>query len=995
VDDPTLTAQDETDGVDVSATAPSAAPAWTRGGSIDRFVILERIGAGGMGVVLAAYDPDLDRRVALKILKPHLRDARASLRLQREAQAMARLAHPNVVTIFDVGLVDGQVYVAMEFVDGGTLGQWLQREPRTWREIVEIFSAAGRGLAAAHAARLVHRDFKPDNVLVGVDGRVRVADFGLASTTSNLLESAAPDARSSLGCADLMRGLTAHGGVIGTPAYMAPEQHTGGDLDERVDQFAFCVALYEALYGERPFVGDSYRRLVVEVTQGRVREPPRGSKVPAWLRAVVLRGLRVERDERYPSMDALLRALRRDPAVTRRRALGIALIAGLAGFATWGQLRGHEPAPEVCTGAGQRLVGVWDPSARARIATAFLATGKAHAQVTLDRTSAALERYASAWATMHTDACRATRVRGEQSEQLLDLRMACLERRRGQLAALVEVLAAADGAVVDKAVRATSDLEPIDGCADPEQLKVAVAPPSDPALAARVRELDARLARLTALRTVGKYKPTIDEAKILARDADATGYAPLRARASYLLGDLHGVLAERDDAVRVLLDTLPLAAEARLDSLGARTLAQLAEVHVGRGGEYQQGFEIARVAVAAAQRSGDEVAVARAYIALAWSLRFLSRYNEADAAISAALAILERRAKDNPKDLIVALTRAGTAALDGGRYQQARQYHERALAVMTTALGPDHPTLWTAHLELANVAIVQGRYRDAISEAEKALAIVERTYGPDHPDVAVPVQSMAFLFNAIGDIDHAAEYYLRGNAIYAKTMAPDHPVLAMAAAQLGDVRRRQGRYAEAKRLLDGALAVQTKAHGADSGQVALTISYLGYLARQRGDVAEARRLLERASALRKTANGAEHVEYAQTLFDQVALAVDTGRCADGMAILDRAEPILGASLPAEHPQRALAMALRARCAIDAGRATDVVPALEQAMALLEKAGMQPREVGPVRFQLARALAATAPERARSEADRAEVELASSLPERASTLAKLRAWRRHH
>ena len=303
---------------------------------IGRFAVLRKLGAGGMGVVYSAYDEELDRRVAVKLLRGATDgESEGPTRLVREAQAMARLSHPNVVTVHEVGTFEGQVFVAMEFVAGADLRKWLEAEPRHWGQTVSCFVQAGWGLAAAHEAGLVHRDFKPDNVLVGDDLRVRVADFGLAHS-HGALEPAkpqpSPDAESEPPAI-----LTETGAVLGTPGYMAPEQLQGLATDERADQFSFCVALYEGLYGERPFSGKTVAALAIEIEAGTVRASPPGSEVPPWLRAAVLRGLSADPSERWSSMHALLATLANDPVARRRRrlrlgAVALSVAAALAGL---------------------------------------------------------------------------------------------------------------------------------------------------------------------------------------------------------------------------------------------------------------------------------------------------------------------------------------------------------------------------------------------------------------------------------------------------------------------------------------------------------------------------------------------------------------------------------------------------------------------------------------------------------------------------------------
>ncbi|MEX1369083.1 MAG: protein kinase [Nannocystaceae bacterium] len=340
-----------------TSTRPGGVPAGDhgvesigRGAAVGRYLVLSRVGAGAMGVVLAAYDPELDRKVALKILKPGGTDLRrARERLQREAQALAKLDHPNVVAVYDVGVHAEQLFVAMEFVAGQTLGQWTKSAPelcpsssrrndaadpravrvRPWQEVLEVFVQAGRGLAAAHEAGLVHRDFKPENVMLSEGGRVRVMDFGVARVGNAKAQAETdPDAPVDF--------LTQPGALMGTPAYMSPEQFGFGPIDARSDQFGFCVALHEALYGARPFPGQTVGELVHALHEGVVRGPPRSARVPSWVRAVVLRGLATNPDDRFASMQALLDALADDPAVRLRRwGLGLGLGLVLAASA-WG-----------------------------------------------------------------------------------------------------------------------------------------------------------------------------------------------------------------------------------------------------------------------------------------------------------------------------------------------------------------------------------------------------------------------------------------------------------------------------------------------------------------------------------------------------------------------------------------------------------------------------------------------------------------------------------
>jgi serine/threonine protein kinase len=317
----------------------SAAPA-----RIGRYVVRRTLGTGGMGVVYSAFDPHLDRSVAIKVLRPDVVElgsgsgTRGAERLRREAQSMAKLSHPHVVGVYEVGEHDERVFIAMELVEGLSLHDWVRETPRPWSELLRMYFQAGLGLAAAHDAGIVHRDFKPSNVLVGADRRARVLDFGLARPA---VLAADPDADGVLLADDsddvtttvqlgaeqaavtfplgdgfeggldgatgpVVGGITGHGVVIGTPAYMAPELHAGGIADPRSDQFSYCVSLYEALYGERPFHGRTAFALADQMLEGRIAPPPLRTRVPGWLRQILVRGLAADPRDRHPSMRALL-----------------------------------------------------------------------------------------------------------------------------------------------------------------------------------------------------------------------------------------------------------------------------------------------------------------------------------------------------------------------------------------------------------------------------------------------------------------------------------------------------------------------------------------------------------------------------------------------------------------------------------------------------------------------------------------------------------------
>lgn len=441
------------DSTDPPSQPPDSAGATADAVTFGRYVLLEELGSGGMGIVYAALDPDLNRKVALKLLRGDRHAAgrpEDSKRLLREAKAMARLHHPNVVTVHDVGQIDDRIFVAMEFVDGPTLKQYFADEPGDWRDVMRIMLAAGRGLEAAHQAGMIHRDFKPENVLLGKDDSVKVLDFGLARAPDP------PKSESSQDDEEPERYLTRPGVVLGTPLYMSPEQHRALPLDERADQFSFCATLYEGVFCQRPFTGKNRAALAVQACNGRVAEVPADSPVPQHVRNAILRGLRPEVGDRWPSMRALLDALERDPARARRRlaltvgAVGVGVAALVGAFIP---RTGHDP----CEGVTDSLQETWNDTAREQLRSRMVAGGEPWAGTSAETAGTLVDAWAEQWSTARRDVCEATRVRHEQSTEYETLRSACLEHQRAAAHSVLEQLEAKDAVAIASALPAPED----------------------------------------------------------------------------------------------------------------------------------------------------------------------------------------------------------------------------------------------------------------------------------------------------------------------------------------------------------------------------------------------------------------------------------------------------------------------------------------------------------------------------------------------------------
>ena len=686
-------------------------PILAGGSRLGRYTILDTLGEGGMGVVYGAYDPDLDRRVALKLLRVGdggSASGAARSRLLGEARAMAKLTHANVITVYEVGTVGDRDFVAMEFVEGESLAAWLDTD-HDWREVVRVFRQAGQGLAAAHRGGLVHRDFKPANVLLDQDGRVLVTDFGLAQERGVVAEDDGSDPPAST-VTDAVDSLTRSEGLVGTPAYMAPEQHRGEPACERSDQFSFCVALHEALYGARPFSGDTLDELRESVLAGRLGEEPKGSSVPSRVRRVVVRGLSPDPDDRFASMAALLSELRYDPAQLRRRlaALGVVIITVVV--IAWALFAGGSDE-EPCADGDRNFVGVWDDTTRAELVAAFEDTGFVGAAASLQGFVRAVDDYKATWTEIYATTCAATRVRHEISEEDFHLHMGCLLDRRNQVESLTEIFKHPDPEIVEHAVQAAQSLPSLDTCADIDALRSGLSPPRDPATAAAVAEVRAELARVKALQETIRYQRAVEGTRRAVRRAEEIGYKPLEAEARYRLGRLY-YLTGQPKLARATLDEAILAAEeSSHDEIRARALVALVELGASFSSDYEATRKLARHAQAAVSRhGGDESLTARAVTALARILVEEGHYDEAIAGFNKAAAIYKRVGGGD--SLLAAKVEHRVALIHRlrGDSSRALALHEKALAAQERQLGSDHPSVARSHELVGEELRRLGRY---------------------------------------------------------------------------------------------------------------------------------------------------------------------------------------------------------------------------------------------------------------------------------------------
>jgi len=799
------------------------APKLSRGDAFDRYVVLEELGAGGMGVVYGAYDPNLDRRVALKLLNAQPSESTgatdAAARLFREAQAMAKLSHPNVVHVYDVGKVDKHVFIAAEYVEGATLREWLAERPRSWREVLDVFVPAGRGLAAAHAVGLVHRDFKPLNVMVGDDGRVQVTDFGLARLAGRGDEDG-PTPLASPTVVDLPEALltsplTVDGTVMGTPKYMAPEQLQGLAVDAKADQFSYCVALYEALYQEHPFADRAGKTAADTLAVGKVRAAPRDSQVPAWLRRVLLRGLSMTPASRWPGMDALLAALGKDPRRKWRIAGVAALVLAVvgAGGMLYGQYERQQA--QVCAGAEQKLSGAWDEARKRAVRDSILGTGVSYAEDTWPRVENLLDLYTGRWVAMHREACEATQIKREQSEATMDLRMACLDKRMLELRGLVKVLADADREVVARAVDAASALTPIERCADTEALRSAVPPPDDPEVERRVEAIRERMAEGQAMYAAGRHAAGLELAEGLVREARELGYEPLLAEALFLKGKHQARAAQIEEAAKSIAEAGFLAEANRADELAAEAQTMMVFVVGQQAGRVEEGLAWAKHARAAVARAGGLGEGLEATL-----LSYLGMIHAARGDFEEALADARRSVEleekvlgpDDPRRAS-ALNSLGAILLWTEDIEGAREAFEQCLALEERAHGPRNPRVGHVLNNIGVLYMGDKDYEAAKPVLERALKIVEDSLGPEHPAVASPLNNLGRILTEEGKWKAAHEHLERALAIWEKALGPDHPSVAEAYDNLAYYYGKREQYDQALVSAQRGLEILQKAYG--------------------------------------------------------------------------------------------------------------------------------------------------------------------------------------
>lgn len=861
-----------------------------------RYVVVSPLGQGGMGQVWRAFDITLERAVALKFLRNRA-GARAEARIVREAKAMARLSHPNVLPVFDVARTDDIVFIVMEFVAGQTLREYLVK-PRRLPEILALFTAAARGLHAAHVAGFVHRDFKPTNVLVGDDGRVRVMDFGLVREE---LGESGGDEVGGVQIVPPSQDLTIDGEVMGTPAYMAPEQRVSLPVDARSDQFSFCVSLYEAVFGRRPTSTPD------GATPGAV-----GAEAPSWLRALLERGLAYEPARRHASMAEIVALLERRGSSRTRNVAIAAVAAGSLAVGGWLWARTHND--DACDAAAHEIEARWDAAARDRVEAGLSAAPVPYAEDLFARTAPWLGRYASAWSEARVSVCRdehAGRVSPQTSARALE----CLEEHRADFDLLIERLAVADAALAQDAVSLASDLPPVRECTDPDALARRRPLPTSAEQRAEVFAIQGALSAITTAAEAGDHE-----------------------RASVELGDVITRARRLDDPTPWI----------RAMAMRGK-LAQASGDYATAQAHYEEAFGLAR------DKDAPEVAaeIAIDLVFLVGQLR--ARFDEGLLWGKIATLLLEPQVRADDVRYSGLHTNLGLTLLAAGRGDEALDHLRNAADISERALGPNHPWLSTSLNNLALALSDQGDYAEAIAIGERTLAIAREHLGERHPTVALFLHNLGDAHTNNHEQDIGRQLNGQALEIWRDTVGPDHIDIAMAHNGIATACFDAGDFECAGRELERAVKIWRTNLGDDHPSVGTGLTNLGMVRLNQGDTDAAATMLEQAMALRERALGQNHpdVAHAATAFARVR--TQQGRHDEAIALGERAVAIHEAHWGVMHAQTRHALLLLADAELQAGRPTDAIAHIERAATIAAGLTLPDDDLASADFLLARAL----------------------------------------
>ncbi|MEM6991011.1 MAG: serine/threonine-protein kinase [Myxococcota bacterium] len=816
----------------------------------ESFRIGEKIGAGGMGIVYLARDERLDREVAVK-LPGAVRGTDTYQRLLREARALARVNHVNVLTVHEVGEWEDRLFIAMEYVDGGTLRDWLRERPRDAREIIDVHVSAARGLAAAHATGLVHRDFKPANVLIGSDGRVRVGDFGLAIDEQEArLRSTFPETEHGHAGAPSRDAseerLTQTGTLMGTVGYIAPEIYTGGVADARSDQFSFCISLWEALTGKRPFVG-AEADVRAAVCERHEQELPGAGDLPRWLRPLLHRGLAVLPEDRFEGMDALIDRLERARRRPRRIVAAVATVATVGGV-SWGVAAAGSEEP-LCQGAAQRVEALWPATRRAAIHARIGEAEVAVAPIAADRFVEAMDEFAAAWGREHLRACEDTRVYGHQSERVLELRVACLERGWAQADSLLELVdqSQVEPAILLEARRFVPDLRP---CGDFRALEKMSSGLSAESEFERQR-LAIRLERAALNPSVlAGDRQRVDDALAslteIAAEAKAAGFTRVSGEALLRRGELEVTFNTVTDGAKSYAECMQLGTATGFPQLFGHCAARLVALYPGSGMSREHAESTYNLAGAALEQITDQHDRALLTSMLGPAATSLGLVEDAIAYTQGAVEFFEQHVDATTTQLATARVNLGVALLEAERIIEAADVLNGALSTYIELYGEDSLAVARHRSRMAGAVLRAGRHEEGLEHALASVQAFERLGRAETLDYANALSIASTMYERLGKLDEALEAAEHALAIETKLLAGD---VVNSGELIGNIALMHFRKGNGERAMDLAMESRERlvgVYGKSSLRVVQADTLLGGFSRRLGRLDEAITALQRA-----------------------------------------------------------------------------------------------------------------------------------------------------
>lgn len=892
-----------------------------------------------MGTVYAAYDPTLDRKVAVKVLPGRL--GFADEHLLSEAKALAKLAHPNVVNVFDVNHHGDELAISMELIDGQNLRDWLADKKHGWREILQTVRGGGEGVACAHAAGIVHGDIKPENILVGDDGRPRIVDFGLARIDDE-------DGQS--------RG--------GTPGYMAPELLQGASASPFSDQFAFCVTLFESLVDKRPFGSATIADLSRTLEEpGRKPGAPKGAKLPAWLRKVLLRGLSPKAEDRYPDMKSLLRALDRGLARRRHLVLGsgilaIVVVAAGAGYLGSDRAASATSAALACAAGDAKISEIWNPGRQGTVKEAFAKVEPARGPALAERLAISATHYADDWAKGYRETCEATHVRREQSERLLDARMMCLMRASYHFDALVQVWS--DSPTLDtlrNADRAISLLPSVTECVRTESLALLASVPDSPHKLEELQNIDRQLARASALLIddrPGLAKPLLEEVTVRAREA---GYDPLLASAL-----LYAAMLHPKDSDKFLRESIVLASgSGDVVTAADAALELLYRAREAGRDEFDTIDPLVRAVVSTA---GSDRIWERYHSEL--GSMFMQRGERTKSLEHFKTSLNFARKLGRPRDIVVALANRAKTEPDSAL---RLRYSKESEALCIEQLGEEDPLCGYAFIGYARTLEQLGRFSPAIDAARRAVETVDQAIGAEPLDRINYRLELAQIQNRDGRHSDALVTLRELDDASLTLETRSHLLRARASAYLG-----LGQSDAARTALQESVAIEIKRYGSDTPTTAYINNSIGNTYLEEGSYKAAEAMYRLAYDIWLSLDDGKHPDQAIPLCNMGRAAVAQKEWTRALSFCERALVIDEANLGTDHPDVAYTLTCLGQAQLGLGKRQVALGVLERAEALRAST----KGDSESKFALAQALRANGqePERAQKLAQDALALLAT-------------------